>query len=68
MHNSVMSYEDLKRCFNFKYLKLCHLKVYLQFENAKVLIVGITFCLIKWFWSICVEKREIESKIFVLKF
>ena len=23
MHHSVMSYEDLKRLFNFKYLKLC---------------------------------------------
>ena len=23
MHHSVMSYEDLKRWFNFKYLKLC---------------------------------------------
>ena len=38
MHHSVMSYEDLKRWFNFKYLKLCIWKVYLQFDNAIVLI------------------------------
>ena len=38
MHHSMMSYEDLKRRFNFKYLNLCIWKEHFQFENANILI------------------------------
>ena len=33
-----MSYEELKRWFNFKYLIMCIWKERLQFENANILI------------------------------
>ena len=38
-----MPYEDLKRCFEIKYINLCIWKVHLQFENANILIAKITF-------------------------
>ena len=60
MHHSVMSYEDLKRWFNFKYFKLCIWKAYFQFENANVLIASITFWLIKWFLVNLRRKALIE--------
>ena len=68
MHHSVMSYEDLKSWFNFKYLKLCIWKVYLQFENANVLIALITFWSIKWF-LVNLQRKAIKWILnFVLKF